>query len=66
MPYIIVKKPFKYAHRGIDVEVFEPAAQPRETSDECAALAISEGWAKAAKPAESAAHPGAPENKAAA
>lgn len=47
MPHIIVKKPFKFAHFGYQVEEFEPSKEPVETTDECAALAISEGWAKA-------------------
>jgi hypothetical protein len=65
MTHITVIKPFKFAHRGIDVEEFEPAKEPRETTDECAALAVAEGWAKRAKtPEENKAHPAAPETKA--
>lgn len=65
MTHITVVKPFKFAHRGIDVEEFEPAKEPRETTEECAALAIAEGWAKRAKtPDDNKAHAAAPENKA--
>jgi hypothetical protein len=55
MPHIIVTKPFSFAHHGYQVEAFEPADKPCETSAECAELALAQGWAKAA--------PGAPENK---
>lgn len=65
MPQIIVKQPFKFAHFGYQVEEFEPSDEPRETSDECAALALQEGWAvKPRGPAdkrEKAAHLAAPE-----
>lgn len=47
---IIVLKPFKFAHRGIDVEEFFPSTEPIETTEECADLAIEEKWAKAHKP----------------
>ena len=46
MPHIIVTQPFKFAHQGHQVEAFEPSAEPRETTDECADLAIAEGWAE--------------------
>lgn len=45
MPKIIIIQPFKFAHFGYQVEEFEPSAEPRDTTDECAAVAISEGWA---------------------
>lgn len=45
MPHIIVKTPFKFAHHGYQVEEFEPVEEPRETTDECAELAVREGWA---------------------
>lgn len=72
MPRIIVKKPFKFAHEGHRVEEFEPSKEPRETSEECADIAIAEGWAKrvtgesaAERSApEAAAESGAPETKA--
>lgn len=68
MPQIIVTQPFRFAHHGHDVEAFEPGAEPRDTTDECAALAIAEGWARSAvdpAPAErqAAAHPAAPQNR---
>jgi hypothetical protein len=54
MPKIIVKEPFKFAHHGYQVEEFEPVADAIETSDECAEIAIREGWAVAVgdKPAK--------------
>lgn len=45
MPKIIIIQPFKFAHFGYQVEEFEPSDEPRDTTDECAAVAISEGWA---------------------
>ncbi len=65
MPKIIVTQPFKFAHHGYQVEEFEPADEPRETSDECAEIAVREGWAKLADelPADDKAESGAPENK---
>lgn len=57
MPHITVLQPFKFAHHGYQVEEFEPSEEPRETSDECAEIAVREGWA------ELAAAPAAPENK---
>jgi hypothetical protein len=66
MPEIIVKKPFKFAHGGYQVEEFEPSKEPRETTDECADLAVAEGWAQRVKKAgpakEEAAATAAPEN----
>jgi hypothetical protein len=46
MPKIIVLAPFKFAHHGHQVEEFEPSDEPRETTDECADLAVVEGWAE--------------------
>ena len=46
MPQIKVLQPFKFAHHGYQVEDFEPSEEPRETSDECADIAVREGWAK--------------------
>jgi len=40
MRTIIVTKSFKFAHFGHQVEEFEASAAPRETTDECADLAI--------------------------
>jgi hypothetical protein len=54
MPQIIVKQAFRFAHHGHQVEAFEPADEPVDTTDQCAELAIAEGWAEApaAKAAE--------------
>ena len=46
MPKIIVTQGFKFAHHGYQVEVFEASDEPRDTTDECAELALSEGWAR--------------------
>lgn len=51
MPQITVIKAFKFAHNGCIVEEFEPSDAPRETTQECAELAIAEGWAIAAETA---------------
>lgn len=58
MPDIIVLQKFKFAHHGYQVEEFEPCDEPRPTTDECAALAVGEGWAKW-PPAKSVQAPGA-------
>jgi hypothetical protein len=50
MPLILVLKPFKFAHSGYRVQEFEPKAEPVETTDECAAIAIENKWAKKVKP----------------
>lgn len=52
MPQIIVKQPFKFAHHGYRVQEFEPAAEPVETTDECAELAVLHGWAQLVPAAE--------------
>jgi hypothetical protein len=49
MPFIVVKSAFKFAHFGYQVEEFSPSPKAIETTEECAALAIQEGWAKAGK-----------------
>lgn len=74
MRNIIVTKAFKFAHFGYQVEEFEPDDKLRETSDECAELAIGEGWATdasaaaeekaATRPRANKAHSAAPEDKA--
>ena len=51
MPQIIVKQAFKFAHHGYQVEEFEPSADPRETTEEVAELAIKERWARRVKDA---------------
>ena len=55
MPKIIVTQAFKFAHHGYLVEEFEVSQELRETTTECAALAIAEGWAVDAEAAEQAA-----------
>ncbi len=50
MPFVKFHKPYKFAHDGIRVEEFTPGNEPVETTDECAAQAIQDGAAKAAKP----------------
>ncbi len=59
MPRITVLQPFKFAHGGHTVQEFEPGEV--ETTDECADLAVSEGWAALLGDARAAAT--APENK---
>lgn len=61
----IIKKPFLFAHDGIRVEAFEPSDEPQSLTDECAEVALAEGWATEAddKPAKKA-RKAAPENKA--
>lgn len=56
MPDIIVTKPFSFAHRGHQVEAFEPVGKPVSVSEEVAQLAVAEGWARKARMA-------APKNK---
>ncbi len=46
MPALVIIKPFKFAHGGIHVEEFLPGAEPQELTDECATVALAEGWAK--------------------
>lgn len=65
---ILVDKPFSFAHRGHQVQAFEPAEQPQVTTAECAALAIAEGWARPVQASAPAPTPRraprqAPENK---
>ena len=62
----IIKKPFLFAHDGIRVEAFAPSEEPKNLTDECAEVALTEGWAAADsddKPAKKA-RKAAPENKA--
>lgn len=70
MPRITILQPFKFAHHGYQVEEFLPGSDAVETTDECAELAIAQGWAtdEAAAPAAPEAAPTAvaaqaPENK---
>jgi hypothetical protein len=60
MPRIVVVKPFAYAHRGYDIRQYAPGPEPIDMDDEeCAAVALAEGWAE--EPGK--AHTAAPENK---
>lgn len=43
MPHIIVTTAFKFAHRGVEVEQFDPSDQPRETTEEVAAWVCEHG-----------------------
>lgn len=72
MPQMIVLKDFKFAHRGIEVEEFTAGPGLVEMTDECAELAMGEGWAERSGEQSSAgadalaggkAKPDAPENK---
>ena len=55
MPKIIVTQPFKFAHHGYLVEEFNPAPDAIDTTDECAAIAVGEGWAVTPEAAAAAA-----------
>jgi hypothetical protein len=63
-----ILKSFAYAYGGTDVVHYEAGATV-DVSNECAELAIAEGWAapadgaKAAKPPANKARKAAPENK---
>jgi hypothetical protein len=59
MPLITVIQAFSYWHKGHERRDYEPGAQPVEVDDECAAVAVAEGWASDGAKAM----PGAPENK---
>ena len=61
MPQIKVIKPFAFAHRGVEVEEFQPSDEPQEVSQEVADHAglVDEGYiqivgAEAAAPAKPA------------
>lgn len=60
MPLIVVTKPFAFAHHGYQVEEFAPSEKPIETTEECAEIAIREGWAKAPEAVEAPAVEEAP------
>jgi hypothetical protein len=68
MPKLIITAPFHFAHAGIHVESFEPGKEPVDLTDECAEVALAEGWAKKprgkAEPVETTAAPAAPETAA--
>ena len=59
MPQITVIQAFSYWHQGINRRDYEPSDTPVEVDDECAAVAVAEGWASDGEKA----HRAAPENK---
>ncbi len=61
MPLIVVVKSFEFWHRGYERRVYEPAAEPVETDEDCASVSVREGWA--VLPGEAKAASAAPENK---
>lgn len=52
---LVVTKPFAFAHRGIYVQQFEPAAEPQPMTQACADVALAERWARAPRAARQAA-----------
>ena len=58
---ILVSREFSYWHRGVERRDYVPSAEPVETDEECAAVAVQEGWASL--PDEVTATRHAPENK---
>lgn len=46
MPHIIGTESFKFAHHGHQVQEFSADLQPVEVTEDCAALAVGEGWAQ--------------------
>jgi hypothetical protein len=64
MPQIKVTKPFKFAHRGVEIEEFLPSDEPRDTTDEVAAWVVDNGYGKRIRGgAATNANAAAPENK---
>jgi hypothetical protein len=59
----IIKIPFSYAHGGTRVEEFQPCESPVPLSDECAQIAVREGWAVPADTRLAKAVPRAPRTK---
>ena len=45
---VIVTKPFAFAHRGVEVEQFEPSDEPRETTEEVADWVAENGYGRRA------------------
>lgn len=41
----IIKKPFSFAHGGVAVEAFQVSEDAIALPEECAAIAVREGWA---------------------
>lgn len=48
MPKIIITKPFRFAHNGYEFHEYEPTSTAVDVPDECAVVAVQEGWARAA------------------
>jgi len=48
----LIKKTFLFAHRGVEVEEFVASDDPVYLTDECAEVALAEGWAELFKPAQ--------------
>lgn len=63
MPKIIVLQPFSFSDNGYTLVDHAPGAEPVEVSEECAGVAVAEGWAQLPTEGQTAAHKGAPENR---
>lgn len=65
----IIKQDFPFSHNGYEVVTYAASDEPQCLTEECAALAVAEGWAvpadadKATKPRANKARAAAPENK---
>ncbi len=59
MPLINPLRPFSFSDNGYQLVPYEPG-EPVEVSEECARVAVTEGWAS---PVEHKADCAAPENK---
>jgi hypothetical protein len=60
---IKINTSFRFAERGVDVREYH-AGSEIDVSDECAQIAIEQGWAEAANGAQTKSRDHAPENKA--
>lgn len=66
MPRIRIKTEFSFSDNGYTLVPYTAVGQVVEVSEECARVALTEGWATAGdQPEEVQAHAAAPENKAA-
>lgn len=61
MPQIVVVKPFDWYHKGHELRTYAPAAEPVDADEDCATVAVREGWATV--PSQDKAAPRAPQNK---
>lgn len=59
----IIKKPFSFAHGGVAVETFQPSEDAVPLTEECAAIAVREGWASKGSERITKAAPRAPKTK---